>query len=63
MLEELIEKLIKLDRNLNKTESILTQYDKELNRYHKLIKRIKHYCLKTNMTIEEYENLIKLIEE
>lgn len=48
-------------KNQKEMEELLIKYDKDLNKKHHLIQAIKKYCMKTHMTIEEYEELIKMV--
>lgn len=54
------QELKKLKKEKQKVEDLLIKFDEEVNRQFHLIESIKNYCMKTNMTIEEYEKLIEL---
>ena len=61
MLRKMQKELLEVDKNLNEIEKILTKYDQRVQKQYILIKQIKEYCMKTHMTIEEYEKLIGMI--
>ena len=59
----ILEKAVsRLNKEVKELTSIVERFDKEVNRQYQVIQDIKAYCMKTHMTIEEYENLVKLIE-
>lgn len=69
-MEEMETKILILEKSVHKLKNeidgltnIVFRFDKEVNRQFKLLNKIREYCLNTHMTIEEYENLIKMIEE
>lgn len=57
------QELKKLKKEKQKIEDLLIKFDEEVNRQFHLIESIKKYCMKTHMTIEEYEELIKMVGE
>ena len=57
------QKLKNLEKEKQKVEELLIKFDEEVNRQFHLIESIKKYCMKTHMTIEEYEELIKMVGE
>lgn len=61
MLRKIQRELLEVDKNLNKIEEILTEYDQEVQKQYELKKQLKEYCMKSHMTIEEYEKLTKMI--
>lgn len=54
------QELEKLKKEKQKVEDLLIKFDEEVNRQFHLIESIKKYCMKTHMTIDEYEKLIEL---
>ena len=54
------QKLKNLEKEKQKVEELLIKFDEEVNRQFHLIESIKKYCMKTHMTINEYEKLIEL---
>ena len=57
------QKLKKLEKEKQKVEELLIKFDNEVNRQFHLIESIKKYCMKTHMTIEEYETLVRMVGE
>ena len=62
-LRELEKKLIETQKELKDTKEMLNKFDNEVNKYHNVLQNVKRYCLKTHMTIEEYNKLVKMIGE
>lgn len=69
-MEEMENQILTLEKSIHKLKNeidgltdIIMRFDKEINRQFRLINKIKDYCLKTNMTVEEYEKLIEMISE
>ena len=63
MLRKIQKELLEVDKNLNEIEKILTKYDQKVQKQFELINKLKEYCMKSHMTIEEYEKLIRHLEK
>ena len=63
MVAKLEQVVVKLKKEVSQITEIVERFDKEVNRQYKLLQDVKAYCLKTNMTIEEYEKLAEMIGE
>ena len=60
-MEKLLNKVKGLNEELKIIEKILIKFENEINRQSMIIEKTKKYCMKTHMTIEEYEKLLEII--